>query len=74
MLNKCLHPCPFCGSIKADFITENAVNIMHEAPKTFNNGWFIICSVSKGGCGLLTGYHKTKEAVAITWNTRKYQG
>lgn len=74
-----LDRCPFCGRRKAVFSDvqdcELCSNFEDEVCPAYEPGTdcgvrFVVCDMSKGGCGASTGWFRTKEAAAIAWNRR----
>jgi Lar family restriction alleviation protein len=51
-------PCPFCGSLKIDFIKQEIDG--------HDYNWQILCD----GCSITTGGYKTEEDAIAFWNKR----
>ncbi len=72
--------CPFCGDEDSpELISNMAMKAMfnddyapcHEDDyEEVTNGWFVICSAGKTGCGADSGWAETKEDAIIKWNRR----
>lgn len=65
-----LKPCPFCGHTEPELTPhEEADWVSHE--DTDEEGFFVICSVNKGGCGATSGWKLEEADVIDLWNQRQ---
>lgn len=76
-----LSPCPFCGKSVAKVTNaaelEECTHFEDEKICPLYETWeeckmkAVICGVSGGGCGAMTGYFTTEEEAVEAWNRRE---
>jgi len=64
-----LKPCPFCGNTEPELTQfADADWVSHEDSDEL--GFFVICSVHRGGCGASSGWKLEATEVTDLWNKR----
>ena len=68
-------PCPFCGSNNVIVLDQDQAASMFSHSDVIdmkaNEGHFVICSATDGGCGAMSGFGKTVGRAVSRWNKRK---
>ena len=73
-MSKKLLPCPFCG--KDESVIVNGYLDAHGMdPDNYEvgDGFVVICSCKKQGCGAATGWFEKKKGARKAWNARAKQ-
>ena len=78
-INRSLTECPHCGMRAARLRSEledyyekwtDYADPIHVETLRRQDYWTVCCDRRDGGCGMLAGWHPTKEEAAKAWNRR----
>lgn len=63
-----LLPCPFCGEDVAEVGDYNNIHDIDDEDS--DEGYTVVCTFSKGGCGASTGWAESAAVAVALWNRR----
>ncbi len=76
-MSKALKKCPFCGKEEiAKVVTDEYMRTMYidyDVDDDFqgNDGYYVLCLFSNGGCGANSGWGMTDNEAIKKWNKRE---